>query len=136
MSASLNPYLTFDGNARAAVEFYASVFGGTPSIMTFGEQGAPDPGLADKVMHASLETPAGAIMASDTAPGTTYQPGNSMTVSLSGDDVEQLRGWFGQLADGGEVSVPLEVQMWGDEFGMCTDRFGVPWMVNISQPKA
>ena len=135
MPSQLNPYLTFDGNAREAVEFYASVLGGTPSVMTFSDQGAPDPELADKVMHASLDTPAGALMASDTAPGTTFTPGDRITMSLSGDDVEQLRGWFAGLAEGGEVTMPLAVQMWGDEFGMLTDRFGVPWMVNIAQPQ-
>ena len=132
MPSQLNPYLTFDGNAREAVEFYASVLGGTPTIMTFGDQGSDDPGLADKVMHARLDTPAGPLMAADTAPGMTFRPGDTMSMSLSGDDVEQLRGWFAGLAEGGQVTVPLEVQMWGDEFGMLTDRYGVPWMVNIA----
>jgi PhnB protein len=57
-------------------------------------------------------------------------------VSLRGDDVDELRGYWSALSDGGVVTVPLERQMWGDEFGACTDRFGVPWMVNISQPQS
>ena len=56
-------------------------------------------------------------------------------MSLSGDDADELRGYWEKLSDGGTVSVPLEKQMWGDEFGMCTDRFGVAWMVNIGQPQ-
>ena len=132
MPSQLNPYLTFDGNAREAVAFYASVLGGTPEVMTFGDQGTDDPALADKVMHARVETPAGTFMASDTAPGMPFRPGDTMTMSLSGDDVEQLRGWFAGLSEGGEVTLPLAVQMWGDEFGMFTDRYGVPWMVNIA----
>jgi PhnB protein len=87
-------------------------------------------------MHSQLETPTGfTLMASDTPPGMPYQPGNSITVSLSGDDEGELRGYWDRLADGGQVMVPLEKQMWGDLFGMCSDRFGVPWMVNIAQPQ-
>ena len=135
MPSQLNAYLTFDGNAREAIEFYAAVLGGTPSIMTFGDQGEADPALVDKVMHASLDTPAGVLMASDTPPGMTSTPGDRISLSLAGDDVDQLRGWFNALAEGGQVTMPLALQVWGDEFGMLTDRFGVPWMVDIGQPE-
>ena len=60
--------------------------------------------------------------------------GSNVSVSLSGDDVDELRGYFTKLSDGGSVTMPLEKQMWGDEFGMCTDPYGIAWMVNISQP--
>ena len=137
MTSRLNPYLTFNGNAREAMEFYQSVFGGELTISTFGEFGAPDPSIADKIMHAMLVTDAGYwLMASDTAPGVEFKPGNTSTVSLSGDDAGDLRSYWEKLSDGGSVGMPLEKQMWGDEFGQCTDRFGVPWMVNISQPQA
>lgn len=135
MPSQLNPYLTFDGNARDAVDFYAAVLGGTTTVMTFGDMGTEDPALRDKVMHARLESPAGTLMISDGAPGASVTPGDTLTVSLSGNDVEQLRGWFAGLAEGGRVTMPLAVQMWGDEFGMLTDRFGVPWMVNIAVPQ-
>jgi PhnB protein len=59
--------------------------------------------------------------------------GSDIAVSLSGDDADDLRGYFQKLSDGGSVAVPLEKQMWGDEFGMCVDRFGIQWMVNIGQ---
>ena len=72
-------------------------------------------------------------MASDMPPGMDYQPGNTISVSLSGDDDDRLRGYWEKLAAGGTVTMPLEKQMWGDEFGMVTDRFGVDWMVNITQ---
>jgi PhnB protein len=65
-----------------------------------------------------------------------HRPGDNITVSLSGDDVDELRGYWEKLSDGGTVSVPLEKQVWGDEFGMCVDQFGTPWMVNITQPQA
>ncbi|MFI7601615.1 VOC family protein [Actinoplanes sp. NPDC049681] len=134
MSVRLNPYISFpDGNARAAMEFYHSVFGGELRINTFGEFGMPDPAFADKIMHALLETPDGlALMASDTPPGMEIVSGSNMSVSLSGDDGDTLRGYWEKLSAGGTVSVPLEKQMWGDEFGSCRDRFGIYWMVNIT----
>lgn len=135
MASRLNPYLSFDGDARRAMEYYHGVFGGTVAMNTFGEFGAQDAPFADRIMHAQLETESGyTLMAADTPPGAEYRPGNSVTVSLSGDDAEELRGYWQKLSEGGKVSVPLEVQMWGDEFGTCTDRFGIEWLVNISQP--
>ena len=137
MASRLNPYLTFDGDARQAMEYYKGVFGGELNLNTFGEFGdAGSPG-ADKIMHAQLETPSGfTLMGSDTPPGMEHQPGNNIAVSLSGDDGDELRGYWDKLSEGGAVTIPLEKQMWGDEFGMCTDRFGVPWMVNITQQQA
>jgi PhnB protein len=135
VASRLNPYISFPGNARDAMEFYRSVFGGTLAVTTFGElapQNAPDP---DNIMHGMLETDSGfTLMGADTPPGMEHKPGNNMAVSLSGDDADELRGYWEQLSDGGTIAVPLEKQMWGDEFGMCTDRFGINWMVNISQP--
>ena len=134
MASRLNPYIAFDGNAREAMSFYESVLGGTLTVNTFGESGATEPELADKVMHALLETPSGfVLMASDMPPGMEHQPGTNMSVSLSGDDADELRTYWERLSEGGTVTVPLEMQMWGDEFGMCQDQFGIPWMVNITQ---
>jgi PhnB protein len=119
------------------MEFYQSVFGGDLDLNTFGELGgsADDPG-ADNIMHSQLETDSGfTLMGSDTPPGMDYNPGDNMAVSLSGDDGEELRGYWEKLSDGGTVAVPLEKQMWGDEFGMCVDQFGTTWMVNIGQPR-
>ena len=132
MASRLNPYLSFDGSARQAMEFYKDVFGGELTLNTFGEFGQEGPD-SDKIMHAQLEAPNGfALMAADTPSGMDYTPGNTMTVSLSGDD-EALRGYWEKLSSAGKVTMPLEKQAWGDEFGMCVDQFGVPWMVNISQ---
>jgi PhnB protein len=138
MASRLNPYLSFRDNAREAMEFYRQVFGGELTISTFGEFGMSDAGpAADLIMHAQLETPSGfTLMAADTPPGMDHTEGSSITVSLSGDDVEDLRGYFAKLAEGGTVSMPLEKQMWGDEYGALTDRFGVPWMANISGAQA
>jgi PhnB protein len=92
-------------------------------------------------MHGQLETPAGyTLITSDAPEGMPQSTGSSISISLSGDDPE-LRGYFEALAAGGsvtmpleKVAMPLEKQVWGDEFGMCTDRFGVAWLVNVSQP--
>ncbi|MFC7533396.1 VOC family protein [Actinoplanes sp. GCM10030250] len=134
MTSRLNPYLTFNGNAREAMEFYHSVLGGELKVNTFGEFGTPDPGIKDKVMHAQLTTSDGnTLMASDVPPGMDFAPGNTMTVSLSGAPGDNLQDTWSKLADGATIAVPLEKQMWGDEFGQLVDRFGVPWMVNIGQ---
>ena len=134
MTSRLNPYLSFADTARQALEFYREVFGGDLVISTYGQAGGADGPDADKVMHGQLETPAGyTLMASDAPAGMEHSQGSSISISLSGDDPE-LRGYFAQLAEGGQVTVPLEKQMWGDEFGMCVDRFGVAWLVNLSQP--
>ncbi len=128
--AKLNPYLNFDGNCREAMDFYATVFGGTPEVSTFGEMGEEGE-LKDKVMHASLESPDGfTLFASDLPPGMDAIPNGQ--ISLSGEEVDLLRGYWDGLADGGTVTMPLERQMWGDDYGSLVDKFGVPWMVNIA----
>ena len=135
MTSRLNPYIGFKDNAREAMEFYQSVLGGELTVSTFGEFGQQGEG-SDGVMHAQLETPSGyTIMASDTPPSMEYRGGSSISISLSGDDTDELRRYWDGLAEGGSVSVPLEKQMWGDTFGMVTDRFGVDWMVNIAGPR-
>ena len=134
MASVLNPYISFDSTARQAMEFYKDVFGGNLRMNTFGEFGQPDSPDADKIMHGQLETDNGfTLMAADTPTGMQRNPGDTITISLSGDDADTLRGYWEKLSDGGTVTMPLEKQMWGDEFGMCTDKFGIPWMVNITQ---
>ncbi|MGW5190758.1 VOC family protein [Kribbella sp. NPDC004138] len=134
MASRLNPYIQFDGDARAAMEFYQSVFGGDLSANTFKEFGAGHgPEDDEKLMHSQLETPSGfTLMASDTPQGMPYNPGQNIAISLSGEG-DELRGYWEKLSTGdSKVTVPLEKQMWGDEFGMVTDRFGINWMVNIA----
>ena len=92
---------------------------------------------ADKIMHGQLETEAGyTLMAADAPAGMEFQGHHGFGVSLSGDDGDALRRYWGKLSDGGTVTMPMEKQPWGDEFGMCTDKFGVPWLVNIGQQQA
>src|ERR1700751_3310798 len=135
MASRLNPYLNFNGNARQALEFYVGVFGGDLTLNTFadfGAQGSPD---ADRIMHGQLETPAGyPIMAADVTSEMPYQPPAGFSVSLSGDDGDALREYWAKLAAGGTVTMAMQKQVWGDEFGMLVARFGVSWLVNIGQP--
>ena len=128
----LNPYLNFAGEAREAMEFYRSVLGGELEISTFAEYGGAPEGLSDDgVMHAMLKTDAGFVLMASDAPGGVTR-GTNIAISLSGTDAEELRGYWAGLSADGEVSVPLEMQMWGDEYGSLIDRFGVSWMVNIA----
>jgi PhnB protein len=133
VASRLNPYISFSDNAREALEFYAGVFGGTAQLSTFGDFGQADTPFADQIMHGILETPGGfTLMAADTPPGMEHNPGDNIAVSLSGSDGDELRGYWEKLSAGGTVTVPMEKQMWGDEFGMCTDQFGIGWLVNIT----
>lgn len=133
MTVALNPYLSFRDTAAQAMALYQSVFGGELTQSTFAESGMVEAG-GDGIMHAQLVTPNGmTLMASDTPPSMEYSPGCAHALSLNGDaeDAEVLRGWFAGLSEGGTVTMPLGEAPWGALFGMCTDRYGVNWMVNI-----
>lgn len=132
MTLRLNPYLNFEDSAREAMTFYQSVLGGELTISTFGEFGASqDPDEQDKVMHAQLETPDGlTLMAADTPNHMEHQPQAGVSVSISGDDEDKLRGWWEQVSEGGTVVMPFGPAPWGAVFGMCVDRFGTQWMFN------
>jgi PhnB protein len=134
MQSKLNPYISFKDNARAAMEFYQSVFGGKLTMSTFKEfQASQDPSEDDKIMHSMLEAENGIVfMAADTPNGMEYRPGASIGMSLSGENEAELTGYYQKLTAGGTVTQPLEKAPWGDTFGMCTDKFGINWMVNIT----
>jgi PhnB protein len=138
MQTRLNPYLSFKDNAREAMAFYQTVFGGKLEMSTFKEFNASqDPSEANKIMHSMLEADNGiTFMASDTPSRMEYQTGTNYSMSLSGDNEAELRGYFEKLAAGGNVTMPLEKAPWGDTFGMLIDKFGVPWLVNIASQKA
>ena len=138
MTVRLTPYLGFRDNAREAMTFYQSVFGGELTISTFGEfQASEDPAEQDKVMHSQLETPDGLVlMGADTPNAMEYRPQAGISVSLSGDDEPKLRGYWERLSVGGTVMVPFEKAPWGAIFGMCLDRFGTTWLVNVAPEPA
>lgn len=138
MKSILNPYLNFKGNAREAVTFYHSVFGGKLDIISYKDGGmSQDPSTDNLVMHSMFEAENGmTVMCSDTPEGMPYSVGNSVGISLSGDNESELRGYWEGLSVGGQVSMPLEKAPWGDTFGMFTDKFGINWMINIAGAKA
>ena len=134
MSVTLSPYLNFRDRSREAMEFYQGVFGGELRMNTFKEyEASHDPSDDDKIMHAQLEADGMMLMAADTPKDMDLDEGSNISMSLSGEDETVLRGYFDKLADGGMVIMPLEKAMWGDTFGMLVDRFGVKWLVNVSQ---
>src|SRR5690606_13694721 len=117
-------------------EFYGEALGATPQFATFGEfQAVPegDP-AAEKIMHGSLEvTVLIRLCASDVIEGMGEDPrATTVTLSLMGDDEAVLRSAYEKLSGGGEITMPLEKQMWGDVYGAFTDRFGIVWQVNVS----
>jgi PhnB protein len=134
MQSRLNPYLSFKDNAREAMEFYQTVFGGKLAIATFKEYHASqNPNEDNKIMHAVLEADNGiTFMASDTPDSMEYKAGTNYSMSLSGDNEAELKGYFEKLSADGNITMPLEKAPWGDKFGMLVDKFGVPWLVNIT----
>jgi PhnB protein len=137
MTVRLNPYLSFRDSAREAMDFYHSVFGGELTRNTFAEfHASEDPAEQDKIMHSQLITENGlTLMAADT-PNSMDAPANNGSISLSGDEESVLRGYWGKLSADGTLIMPLNPAPWGDTFGMCTDKFGVTWLVNITGAQA
>jgi PhnB protein len=137
MQSRVNPYLSFKNNARTAMEFYKSVFGGKLTISTFKDFGASqDPGEENLVMHSMLEAENGiTFMGSDTPSSMTHRPGASISMALSGDNEAELTSYFNKLSAGGKVGMPLAKAPWGDMFGSFTDPFGIEWLVNVAAKK-
>ena len=134
MPTRLNPYLNFRGNAREAMEFYQTVFGGELLLNTFADFGASeDPAEKDQIMHGQLESPSGlTLMGADTPASMNLNVGDNISVSLSGEDEAELTGYWDKLADGAQNTMGLNAAPWGDTFGMLTDKYGINWLVNIS----
>jgi len=134
MTVKLNAYLAFRDNAREAMEFYQSVFGGEVHQDTFESfHVSDDPSENNKLMHADLKAPSVQIMAADTPNSMDLTIGDNVSLALSGsdDDEAELKSYWDKLVEGGKVNQPLEKAPWGAYFGMCTDKFGINWMVNI-----
>jgi PhnB protein len=137
MTSKLNSYINFNGNAKEAMEFYKAAFGGNLTMSTFKESGMnPDEAQGNQIMHAMLIADNGmTIMASDTPSHFEYKPGTNVSMSLSGDNEAELKGYWEKLSQGGKIMQPLAKAPWGDEFGMFTDKFGIQWLVNIAPQK-
>ena len=135
MKSALNAYLSFKDNARDAMQFYQSVFGGKLVMNTFKEFHATEnPAEEDLIMHAMLEAENGiTFMGSDTPSYMPYESGARISLALNGDNAEQLKGYFEKLSEGGTVTMPLGKAPWGAYYGALTDKFGINWMVNIAE---
>lgn len=135
MSISVNPYLNFAGNAREAMEYYQSIFGGKLDVMTFGDFNMPNM-PAEGTMHAALVTDDFTVMGCDAMPGAEQTWGGTRNyIAFMGDDVDTLVGWYNALAADGTPGMPLEKQVWGDMYGDVKDKYGIEWMFNISLPE-
>ena len=131
----LNPYLSFRDTAKQAMEFYQSVFGGELNTSTFGEfHASEDPAEQDKIMHAMLEAPNGLVlMASDTPNSMDLTPGRQpLGLAQRRRRGASCAGTGTSCPTAGRSTMPLEKAPWGDHFGMCTDKFGIHWLVNIA----
>ena len=128
----LLPYLTFDGTCFEAMDFYKKVFGGDLSVMYFRDmyEELPEAEI-DKVMHAELSNGDMSLMASDTVPGAQTTFGDNVRITVTGTDVEKLASFFTALSVGGQIIMKFEKQVWGQELGMLTDKFGTYWMISV-----
>ncbi|MBW7891856.1 MAG: VOC family protein [Chitinophagaceae bacterium] len=137
----LNPYLNFAGNAEQAFRFYQSVFGGELFLQRMSEAPGTEHLSEEErgyAMHVSLPIGDGQfLMASDCieSMGQHLKPGNNNYISIQTDSREQADQLFKGLSEGGQVEMPLEDMFWGDYFGSFTDKFGVCWMINFTNPK-
>jgi PhnB protein len=128
----LLPYLTFDGTCREAMEFYKQVFGGELDVRYFKEfYGDMPESDKEKVMHAELKNDAMSLMASDTVPGSETTFGDNVRITITGTDTKRLAAFFEALSQGGTVMMPFEKQVWGQELGMLTDKFGTHWLISV-----
>ena len=137
---TVNPYLFFDGNCREAFAFYEQAIDAkVESIMTWADGPMADempPEAQGLVMHASLLLGDDRIMASDEMPPENYKPMNGIRVVINADGPEDAERFFARLSEGGTVDMPMEETFWAERFGLLTDQFGVPWMVNCDKPEA
>ena len=134
MQSKLTPYLNFRGNTREVMAFYQTVFGGKLTMNTYKEFGvSQDPSEDNNIMHSLLETENGmTLMAADAPISMDLKVGTNISITLSGDNEEELTRFFNMLSAGGTVVEPLAKAPWGDSFGMFVDKFGINWMVNIA----
>jgi PhnB protein len=132
----VTPYLNFSGQCEEAFKTYERVLGGKiVATFTFGNSpmAARYPELANKIMHARLDLGDQMILGSDVPPEYFQQPQGS-SVCLELDDTAEAERVFRELAEGGDVKMPIQETFWAKRYGHVVDRFGTPWMINVSQP--
>jgi PhnB protein len=134
VSIAVTPHLNFRGNAREALTFYQSVFGGDLTVVTYADMGNPDPATVDLVAWGQVSAAGGfRVMAYDVYPNLPYAQGShSYYVSVRGTDEAELRGYWDRLADGAIVAQPLGPAPWAPLYGQLTDRYAVTWVLDIA----
>ncbi len=132
------PYLNFNGNAKEALAFYEKALNGKVAYsQTFADANmAQDESMKDKILHAVFEAGSLKFMVSDCPPGVSVSSGDQVSLSLNFHDLETIEKTFAALADGGQVTMPLQDTFWGARFGMTKDKYGIHWMFNHDKPKA
>jgi PhnB protein len=132
----LNPNLVFNGNAEEVLHHYKAALGGEIQIMRFRESpaaGEVPSDYADKVIYGTLVSPAGMVNAMDAPPSRGGgESGDNFILGVQTDDAAQTDAIFSKLAEGGSITMPLDKTFWSPRFGMCTDKFGIKWMVNLA----
>jgi PhnB protein len=134
----LTTYLRFNGNCREAMTFYQHCLGGELNLQTVAESAIAaqlPPEAGNKIMHATLTRGSLLLAGSDIAPDEGLQRGNHMVLMLNCGSAEEIETCFKKLSAGGQASMPLQTEFWGDTFGMLTDKFGNEWMLNYAKPK-
>lgn len=132
----INTYLTFNGNCREAMEFYAKCLGAELHVMKFSDAPIDAPIAAkERIMHARLAKGQAVVMASDTMPGMPFQQGNNFSIALGCDNLQECEQMFSAFAENGKVIMPLQETFWALRFGMITDQFGINWMFNADKPQ-
>ncbi len=135
---AINVYLTFDGNCRAAMEFYKKCFGGELYMMRFSEA-PPDfeypKKFKDKILHATLTSGSAILMASDAMPGVQLVQGNNFSVSVNCESRQEIERLFAAVGKNGKITMPLQDTFWGAYFGVLVDRFGINWMFSLEKSK-
>jgi len=133
---AINTYLTFDGNCREAMTFYAKCLGVEPQIMTFADMPGDSPReLKDKVMHAKVGSGSNVVMASDADARDNVQPGNNFSICINCQSLEEIERLYNAFSEKGTKTMPLQDTFWGARFGMLKDQFGIQWMFNFDKPK-
>jgi PhnB protein len=135
-----NVYLTFDGNCRQAMQFYAKCLKAELQVMSFGDMAGSQgpqhlpPGAENRVMHSRLSNTPALIMGSDTMPGMPFQQGNNFSINIDCESVHEAEWLFKAFSENGKITMPIAETFWAERFGMLVDQFGIPWMFNFEKP--
>jgi len=132
----VQPYITFEGNCEEAVNYYKDCMNGEVLyIQHYGDSPMAAEGMNDKVLHTTLKIGESHIMACDNMPGQPSASGSNISLAVGTNDTAQAETMFNKLAEGGQITMPMQKTFWAESFGMLTDKFGVNWMFNCDKPE-